>query len=235
MVEVCCNDVRMRILPALAVTLLLLAACGGGDAAEGPTPPVAPLTEAAETQAPAPTEAAPEPTEAEPAPTEATAEETEAESSVPAGSSAVVLEPNALGFTDVGDVTRIEFGQTDKDTAVGALTAALGAPTSQQDGLECGPGALDAVNWGGLSSYYLDGTFAGWFLQDPAPVPMTTANGIGLGSKLGDMRGAYPDITVQETTIGFEFDAGDLFGTLTADSDHDTVVTMWSGANCIAR
>ena len=227
----------MRTSPALALILLLLAGCGGGDAPSGaatqdPTPPVAPLTEASATDV-ASAAAEPPTTEAA-APTPA--EQSESDAAGGAAGLAVVLEPTALGLSDAGgSITRLDFGEAAQEITVRAITTAYGEPTSKQDDLECGPGALDAVNWDGLSTYFQDGTFVGWFLQDPPPADVTTANGIGLGSKLGDLRAAYGGVSVEETTIGFEFDAGGLFGTLTADGDHDTIVTMWSGANCIAR
>lgn len=222
------NDVGMRILLALTLPLLL-AACGADDPATTAPTDVASapaIGEAPESEA-APTE----PAHTETAETEDVASDPAEQATV-----AVILEPEALGFADEeGRITRLEFGGADKDTTVNALTIALGEPTGSEEGLECGPGVLDAVNWDGLSTYYLDGTFAGWYLEEPAPTQLTTADGIGLGTPLGNLRASYPDVEVDETTIGFEWTAGGLFGTLNEDSDTALVASIWSGANCIAR
>ena len=213
----------MRSLPAVLLSLLLLASgCGGGDEPSSQTTApaeevTAPATDVADQSSP---------------PAETEAAETEA------GEAVLVLEPGALGFTDdSGSTTRLSFDDTDAEQAVQALTTTLGEPTDEEEGLECGPGQLDVVSWDGFSTYYLDGALAGWYLQEPQPdaQDLTTAGGVGLGTKLGDVRENYDEVTVDETTIGYEFAAGELSGILTADSDHDTVVVLWSGANCIAR
>jgi hypothetical protein len=130
---------------------------------------------------------------------------------------------------------RLTFGKADAKGAVKALKDSLGKPTEEQKAQDCGPGPLYTVRWKGLTTYYSEGTLEGWYLDKPVPGAVKGPKGVGPGTKLGDLRAKFGKVKVDETNLGFEWSAGGVFGTLTADSDHDTVVQMWSGANCIAR
>ena len=218
-----------RLLPALLA--LVVAGCGSPTTTESSAPPSVPaaptvgLTEAPPPDAP-PAPKAPQTPEAT-----ATAPAEDA-----AGDVAVILRSDGLGFAvDADSVRQLPFERTDQQTAATALERALGTPTAQESGLECGPGPLDSLAWDGFSVYFLDGAFAGWYLSEPAPTLLTTAEGVGLGTTLDDLNAAYGDVSVQDSTIGIEWAGGGLSGILSEDTAAGAVEVIWAGANCIAR
>lgn len=148
---------------------------------------------------------------------------------------AVILESDGLGLDQAGVIVRLAFEQADQATATSTLEAVLGEPTATETDLECGPGVLDSVSWDGLDVYFLDDTFAGWYLQEPQPAQMTTTEGVGVGSSRMEVEEAYDDATVEETSLGTEWSGGGVSGIFSGDTDDTTVEATWAGATCIAR
>ena len=195
----------------LLVVALLLAACGGDDGDAGETGGTATSASADATTT-----------------TTAAAEE-------PDGP-VVTLRAGGL---DV-DGTELTFGDATQDDTVAALTAAFGDPVEERDLTECGEGPLHSVRFSSIAAYFADGVLGGWHLQRTAPVVLTTEEGIGLGSTRADLEAAFPELVVDETSLGIEFTAGTdpgpyLSGTLVDDSPEGVVDAMWSGMVCIAR
>jgi hypothetical protein len=58
---------------------------------------------------------------------------------------------------------------------------------------------------------------------------------VGPGSTLGQLRAAYPATKVEETSLGQEFDAGELYGIVTDTTDAGQVQVVFAGTNCIFR
>jgi hypothetical protein len=221
----------MRVL-AVVLLVLLLSACGGEQetvATSTPTPTPTPTPTLAPTPTPTPT---PRPT---PTPTPAPPEVTDEHADVVDGR--VVLEPDGLGVADETDsVGSFGFYEADQTTVTDALQALLGSPTGEEQDLDCGPGPLDSTSWAGFTAYFADGTLTGWYLQDPAPADLTTADGIGLGTRRAELEESFGEMEVEETSIGIEFftDSG-LAGTLSDDAADATVEVVWAGESCIAR
>lgn len=158
-----------------------------------------------------------------------------ADNTAEASTPAVNLAPDELTIVMAnGSAHHINFGMA-QDEAVAPLTATLGAPTSTGKNPECGAGPLDNVDYkGGLTLYFQEGKFAGWALDGRDGGDYTTANGIGIGSTLKDLRAEGP-VSVEESSIGHEFAAGDLYGLLSANAPDGKVTDLWAGVSCIFR
>lgn len=113
---------------------------------------------------------------------------------------------------------------------------------------DCGAGALAYLSWDdGLTLYALDGLFAGWALDEsqaaaPAKAPakgeppsrLTTISGVGIGSTRAELLDAY-DATIEQTSLGTEFNAAGLSGILEGTGARARVTHLWSGVNCVYR
>ncbi len=134
-----------------------------------------------------------------------------------------------------GSTTALAFGRPLPDV-VAAVSRLRGEPSDQGVSPECGAGPLDVASWpGGLTLYGQNGAFAGWAVGGPASdETLTTMTGAGIGSTRVDLYSAY-DVTVQETSLGTEFDAGGLYGLLTGPGPDATVTALWAGVSCNFR
>ena len=141
----------------------------------------------------------------------------------------VVLAADGL---DVGGAP-VAFGGR-REQVLAAVGVALGTPTEQGTNEECPAGPLGFTRYeAGLQLVFQDSSFVGWFAQDSSA--LRTAQGIGPGSTLGQLKAAYPAATVEETSLGTEFAADSLYGIVTSASDEGKVQVMFAGTNCIFR
>lgn len=105
---------------------------------------------------------------------------------------------------------------------------------------ECGPGPLDFAGWrDGLALYFQHGKFVGWAADERSTgngtTPrVTTAAGIGVGSTRAEIEAAYA-VKVFESSLGTEFAAGGLSGTLNGPGPRAKIAAMWTGATCVMR
>lgn len=204
-----------RLLPPHTLTVLALAALvtACGQPSEESTP-----------AAPAPS-AAP----AQPAPPAAPAT-----AAAPAG--AVALDQEGLRLvSDTGSSRLVAFGIPTAD-AVAALSSALGNPADRSINSECGAGPTEFVSWpNALDAMFLDGKFVGWSLGSKSDGKVTTMDGIGVGSSRQALTAAFGDLKVEQSTLGVEFSAGDIFGILDKDGPAGKVETIWGGLSCVFR
>jgi hypothetical protein len=158
----------------------------------------------------------------------------------------LTLAPTGLGVATFG---------TDADAAVAAVTAALGPPTEDTGWVDpltiasCAGEELRRVSWGVLALYLGDPaatdsgvrqffTYSYGNVADLGgePAGLTTAEGIGLGDSVADLRAAYPQVQIvpgEEGLIEPAFYVSDeLGGFLTGDTDTDSVTVMYGGAFC---
>lgn len=203
----------------LLLTTVLLAACGSEsarDAAIGAAPDSA-------VQAPA-------------AVVRETADTVSRATAPERGAAAIVLAPDGLTVGaggGAGAPKRLAFGAVQAGV-LADVNAALGAPKEQGIQEECPAGPLyHALYASGLQVVFQDDEFVGWAAREGSS--FRTAQGIGPGSTLGELKKAYPAATVQETSLGHEFAAGDLYGIVTGPSDSATLEMMFAGTNCIFR
>jgi hypothetical protein len=114
------------------------------------------------------------------------------------------------------------------------VAGVLGQPQEQGEQEECPAGPLfQAKHAGGLSLVFQDSAFVGWFAEENST--LRTAKGIGPGSTLGELKAAYPSATMEETSLGMEFAAEELYGILTDSTGAGKVQVMFAGTNCIFR
>jgi len=155
----------------------------------------------------------------------------------PEPSAAPVLALDAEGFRFIdassGSARPLPFG-TEGAQALAAVTGLRGAPKERGTNAECGAGPLDYASWAdGLTVQASEGRFVGWSVSDSAGA-YTTMAGIGVGSTRAELDEAY-DAQVSETTLGTEFDAGELFGLLSGTGPEAKVTFMWGGTSCNFR
>lgn len=195
------------------LAVVLLAACGSesaGDAAGGAAPdsaaPAAAGQGAADTAAPAP-----------------------AAASAPAA----VLAPDGVEVAAGGARKRLAFGDA-RERVLADAAAALGAPRDQGTQEECPAGPLYFTLYeGGLQLVFRDSAFVGWAAREGSV--FRTAAGIGFGSTVDQLKAAYPAATIQESSLGTEFAAGDVWGIVNDLSTPRKVEVMFAGINCIFR
>ncbi len=163
-------------------------------------------------------------------------------SSAPASSAAVVLKPDGLGDLAFG------AGEAEARTA---LTKALGPPTFDESlpAESCSTGATRRVSWGDLTVLLGPGpggglTMVGWTYgtSEPPPTPaLKTAEGIGVGSTLAQLRAAYGDrVVVSEDTaagvVRFTVQGSryqlPLAGVVSGPGDTATVRALYGGSYC---
>ncbi len=157
-------------------------------------------------------------------------------SSTSAPAATLVLEPDGLGLV-VGpaSIRHLTFTAASADQVGAQLRAALGSGTTSPSP-DCGAG-LSTFSSGGLSVLLKGTTFLGWTYQaGRTPATARTADGIGVGSTLTELRAARPRVTVTTSTLGPEFvEPGGLSGLLTGTSGSATVTLLRAGQTCSFR
>lgn len=220
----------IRRLPVGVVALVLvLAACGQGEAPLA-SPTTAPPTTTATTITASTT------TEASATTMTTTVASTTTTVSVPAVVLAVAPDGLMLVDTDSGSTTPLIFG-TAQDDVVAAVDATLGESGVINPGnVEC-PNDQAAVGvWTGVQlEFSVDGLIA-WSLSPGSTI--TDMMGIGMGSPLSEVEAGW-DITIFESTLGTEFNTdvdGQGIGGLLSDSSETAIVeAYWAGFACTFR
>lgn len=149
-------------------------------------------------------------------------------------SSPVLLGAEGLKVqaTPGGEVLTIAM-DAPRQEAIAAVSQALGAPPQEEVTLgDCGAGAMDVVSWGdrGLELMFQDGALTGW---ESDTDDLHTTRGIHVGSSIEELRAAYPEVEIQETTVGWAFILGDMYGLL--DENQTRVELIRMGVNCDAH
>ena len=148
----------------------------------------------------------------------------------------LVLEPDGLGLV-VGpaSIRHLTFADATADQVTAQLTAALGSGTTTPSP-DCGAG-LRTFGSGGLSVLLKGTTFLGWTYQAASTAATArTADGIGVGSTLTELRAARTGVRVSTATLGPEFvEPGGLSGLLTGTSGSATVTLLRAGQTCSFR
>jgi hypothetical protein len=150
------------------------------------------------------------------------------------GAASIVLAPDGLTIGGgAGAPKRLAFGGAQAGV-LGDVGAALGEAKEQGNQEECPAGPLYQASYeSGLQVVFQDGEFVGWFARERSR--FRTAQGIGPGSTVSELKKAYPSTTVEESSLGHEFAAGELYGVATGPVDTATVEVMFAGTNCIFR
>ncbi|CAL1692057.1 hypothetical protein MMB232_02213 [Brevundimonas subvibrioides] len=137
-------------------------------------------------------------------------------------------------FSASGSARPVPFG-TPQDVVIGLVAGMLGARETPEvtTNSECGEGPVQFASFSnGLKLAFQDEKFAGWFLDAAG---LTTVDGVGVGTTRADLDGARTIEIDPESTLGIEFQAGDMGGFLTADGAAGTVESLYAGATCFFR
>jgi hypothetical protein len=148
------------------------------------------------------------------------------------GAPAIVLAPDGLQVTGGAAPSKIAFG-TPQARVLMEAGAVLGAPRNGGMQEECPAGPLYQTTFAAVQLVFQDSAFVGWAAQTGSP--LRTAEGVGPGSTLAQIRAAYPAVTVDQTSLGTEFAAGDLYGVFTDSTASSPLEIMFAGINCIFR
>jgi hypothetical protein len=144
------------------------------------------------------------------------------------------MSQDGLTFVIGASTRNLNFG-SDKAAVMTALQSAEGAPRSVDTGSRCEDGSgrvFDTVLYDGLSVYFLNSTLSGWRVSK---VQFTTLDGVGPGSTLTQLRAAFGEVKVTDSSLGVEWSAGALGGVLSGKSDDSIVGEMFAGDLCIIR
>lgn len=211
------------LLPFSLVLLLSIAACQE-------TPDSATVNSSPDNSEPT-AEVAEEPSVAEPEPT---AEPTE---DAPSAEVALALATDGVTVVNVetGSTTQIAF-DSDITLAKDAITAILGEPKETVENSECPAGPLTVTTWpNGFAINAAEDKFVGWGVRpETEGAKLKTMAGVGIGSTASELKEAY-NVSVSESSLGVEFNAGQLSGLLSANEPDAKIENLWAGTNCIFR
>ena len=149
----------------------------------------------------------------------------------------VALADSGLQTVDVqtGSTLDILF-EVDRDIAVSTVSTAFGDPTETVQSSECPAGPLEITTWpNGFSINTLDETFVGWSIRpNSGSENLTTIAGVGIGTSLSNLQAVY-DIEIFESSLGTEFNVGQMSGLLSSNQPDGEITNLWAGLNCIFR
>ncbi len=136
-------------------------------------------------------------------------------------------------FDDTGAARAIPFG-TPRETAVSVVAASVGGPAPEvTTNDDCGAGPTQFAQFSnGLQMLFQGGTFQGWFVDEAG---LTTVDGMGVGSTRASIESSRTIQMQEDSTLGAEFDAGDIGGFLTAGTAEGTVTSLYAGLTCFFR
>lgn len=133
-----------------------------------------------------------------------------------------------------GSARPLAFGAPEADVL--ASLERVRGPAGKGVNQDCGAGPVQYANWpDGLSLVFQNGSFAGWGLDLRASGGLATADGVGPGTTRSVLTDSFGSVTFQNTSLGTEFAAGDIFGLLDGTGPEAKVTHMWAGVSCVAR
>lgn len=147
----------------------------------------------------------------------------------------VVLQSDGLGFvTGAASIRQMPFISTDAATIRRAVTRALG-PGTATPVPDCGPGRV-SLQFGPLSLLVAGNRFVGWSDRHTTGRTLKTADGIGAGSTLADLRASFATVRLSRGSIGEEWTTqGGLGGTLDGSTGSSRVTFVAAGERCTYR
>ncbi len=165
-----------------------------------------------------------------------------AEPETPASPSARLTEVrlDKTGLTpanpDGGTGRRLVFGEGEETVVAFLSVLHGGARPERTSNAECPAGPMIFADWGdGLVLSFQDDRFAGWIADETAAPGVAAEGGVRVGSTLAQVRAAWPGVETRADSLGPEFTANGLSGTLSGPAESATVTRLWAGATCIFR
>jgi hypothetical protein len=150
----------------------------------------------------------------------------------PTGPARLVLASDGVEVAGGSAGERLPFG-TPQARVLTAAGTVLGALKEQGPQEECPAGPVHYAGYDGLQLIFQEGAFVGWSAREGSA--LRTAAGIGPGSTLGEVKAAYPSTTVEQSTLGTEFAAGEISGVVDGPTDAARVEVLWAGTTCVFR
>lgn len=133
-----------------------------------------------------------------------------------------------------GSARPLAFGEPEADV-LRSIERVRG-PAETGVNQDCGAGPVQYASWpDGLSLVFQNGRFAGWGLDPRASRALATANGVGPGTTRSVLAGSFAAVSFQDTSLGTEFSAGNIFGLLDGTGSEAKITHMWAGVSCLAR
>ena len=161
---------------------------------------------------------------------------TTADVALPAGQPKLAVEGEGLRWflPPDGSARPIPFG-TPQANVLASLERVRG-PAGKGVNTDCGAGPVEYANWpDGLSVVFQRGKFVGWGLDGRAAGALATADGVGPGTTRVELERGFATVSVQRTSLGSEFTAGELHGLLDGPEPRARVTEIWAGVSCVAR
>jgi hypothetical protein len=241
---------KMRLIASVALASMLLAACGGGsDDAQDPGLATTQLTLLPTTTAGPTTSAAPTTSTTLPPTTTSTTPSTTV-----AETTTTTIDPAVAALVLSGEgIGSAEFG-SEPEAVISYLSSFLGEPTNDSgwiDPLSVGacPGTeIRFVDWGILRLVFGDASqviqgrrhFFAYYYGSAgeiggAPAGLATERGITSGSRVIDVIGAYPGVSINpedEFSAPFFYVNDNLRGFVTGVDDDSTVTEILGGIGC---
>ena len=144
-----------------------------------------------------------------------------------ASSARVVLQGEGLGLASGSSTRLLGFADTAATTVRAALDQALGDSTENAN--DCG---AVVVQYDGLVVALRGEAFVGWSV--PQTGGLRTADGLGTGTTLAELRAARADVELRQG-LGTEWSSGALAGFLDGTADTSQVTGLYAGDVCLAR
>ncbi|MFV0523292.1 MAG: hypothetical protein ACK5RL_02210 [Acidimicrobiales bacterium] len=146
----------------------------------------------------------------------------------------IELAGDGLTALDGSATLSLPFGSDQASVAI-VLDRAFGPGQPGESSPECPNGSDRVVTWDDqILAEFADDRFISWTLSPGAP--LTTGDGIGLGSSLADME-ATGSVETFQSSLGTEFAVGTgdalVRGLLDGPDQTSTVVDLWAGDRCI--
>lgn len=133
-----------------------------------------------------------------------------------------------------GSARPLAFGMPEAEVL--ASLERVRGPAGKGVNQDCGAGPVQYANWpDGLSLVFQNGQFAGWGLDRRASGALATVNGVGPGMSRSALAESFGSVTFQNTSLGTEFAAGEIFGLLDGAGSEAKITDMWAGVSCVAR
>ena len=240
---------KRRLLASVALVSMLVAACGGSDDPQDADVASTPLTLLPTTTAAPTTSAAATTTVV----TTTTLPPTTTTSTLPATTTTMV-DPAVAALVLSGEgIGSAEFG-AEPEAVISYISSFLGEPTNDSgwiDPLSVGacPGTeIRFVDWGVLSLVFGDASqvmqgrrhFFAYYYGSAgevggAPVGLATERGITSGSRVIDVLGAYPGVSINpedDFSAPFFYVNDNLRGFVTGVDDDSTVTVILGGIGC---
>jgi hypothetical protein len=131
---------------------------------------------------------------------------------------------------------QLDFGSP-RDQIVAAVTAIRGRPDGDGAYEECGAGPTQYVRFGPLTLNFQEDRFVGWILDGPSgEPPIEHEMGLGIGTSRADLvESDQGEASIEQTSLGTEFDANGIHGILSSDAADARVTELWAGVSCAVR